>query len=143
MNDNPSKPEFEDVCRALCGAFQGVLTWTWDSRFAAVLSEFAVARKDDICSTLEQYFGSAWDRSNIGNAPDFVRKIEGLFGGLWPGQSLLTTDPRRDALLFCTCWPWSDEKTISLRLGLTHKKRLPKSKKAEEIQQFKDWFGIQ
>lgn len=140
MNDL-DKSEVENVCRELSSAFQGTLTWKWDRRFETVLAEFGVDRKINIRATLEQYLRVTWDSSNVGNAPEIVRVIDDRLGGLRPGQFIFTSDPNRDALIFCTWWPWGDGKEISIRVGPSYE-NLSDSERDENIQQFKVWFGV-
>ena len=140
MHD-PNKSGLENDCKKLFSAFQGVLSWKWDSRFETVLAEFRADNKGSIRPILERYVSIPWDISNIGNAPDIVRTINSHLGGLRSGQLLFTSDPNRDAFIFCAWWPWGDGKTISIRIAPSYKKVLD-SEKAEKIQLFKGWFGI-
>ncbi len=140
MSDS-NKSDVENVCRELVHALQGVLSWQWDGRFETVLAEFGVDNKENVRAILERCLSMTWDNSNIATAPDSVRRINVRVGTLRSGQFLFTSDPNRDALVFCTWWPWGDGKTISIRIGLSYK-ALSGSKKAEKIQLFRGWFGI-
>ena len=135
------KAEIKNICSALSSGFQGTLKWAWDRRFETILAEFAVDRKDEIRATLEQSLKVTWDSANVGNAPEIVRAIDDLLGGLRPGQLLFTSDPQRDALIFCAWWPWGSGKEISLRVGPSYK-NLSDSERADSLQQFKGWFGV-
>ena len=135
------KSDLESVCKGLLSEFQGMLSWKWDSRFETVLAEFGTDDKDSIRAILERYLGITWDSSTIDNAPDIVQTINGNLGGLMSGQLLFTSDPDRDAFIFCAWWPWGDGKTISIRLS-PYYKTLCDSGEAEQIQVFKGWFGI-
>lgn len=139
--DDPNKSGLENDCKELLSAFQGVLSWKWDSRFEAALAEFAAGKKESIRAILDRSLRITWDSSNIGNAPDVVREIDNHLGGLRSGQLLLTSDPDREPFIFCAWWPWGDGKTISIRIASSYKK-LSDSEKAGEIQLFKEWFGI-
>jgi hypothetical protein len=136
-----NKSDLENVCRELLNSFQGILSWKWDSYIDTVLAEFDVGDKDSIRAILERYFGSTWDSSNIGKAPDIVQMINSNLGGLRPGQLLFASDPNQDAIIFCAWWPWGNGKTISIRIAPSYRK-LSDSEKAEQIKFFKDWFGI-
>ncbi len=138
MSDS-NKSDVENVCKEFWRAFQGVLSWKWDSRHETVLAEFSVDRKDGVRTILERYLGITWDSSNIGKATDAVRMINGNFGGLMPGQ-LLFTSPQ-DAAIYCAWWPWGDKKTISIRVAPFYNKSSA-TEKAELIKSFKGWFGI-
>jgi hypothetical protein len=135
------EPGLENTCKELWSAFQGILSWKWDSRFEAALAEFAAGKKESIRAILERSLRITWDSSNIGNAPDVVREIDNQLGGLRSGQLLLTSDPDREPFTFCAWWPWGDGKTISIRIASSYKK-LSDSEKAGEIQLFKERFGI-
>jgi len=135
------KSGIENDCKELLRGFQGVLSWKWDSRFETILAEFGVDKKDSIRAILERYLKTTWDSSNIDNAPDIVRLINRQLGGLKSRQLLFTSDPNRDAFIFCAWWPWGDGKTISIRIAPSYKELLD-SEKAEKIQLFKGWFGI-
>jgi hypothetical protein len=140
MDDHAERGPETD-CRKLSIAFQGVLSWKWDSRLKTVLAEFGAGKKDEIRAVLEQSLPVAWDSSNIFRAPDPVRTINDHLGGLWPGQRLLTSDPKGDPLIFCAWWPWGDGKIISIRIAPFYQ-TLSNPEKAEKIQLLKGWFGI-
>jgi hypothetical protein len=135
------KLDLENVCRELLNASQGVLSWKWDSQFQTALAEFIVDNKNSVNAILERYLSSTWDSVTIDNAPEIVQMVISRFGGLRPGQLLLTTDPNQDVLIFGVWWPWGDGKTISLRVAPTDK-RLSDSESAELITLFNDWFGL-
>ena len=140
MNDL-NKSDIENVCREFLSAFQGFLSWKWDSRFETALAEFFLGNKDRVRAILDRYLSIAWDSSNIGNAPDIVLKINSHLGGLRSGQLLFTSDPNQDAFIFCAWWPWGDGQTISIRVA-PFDKRLSDSEMAELIKLFKGWFGL-
>ncbi|HWH79602.1 MAG TPA: hypothetical protein VNT76_19620 [Candidatus Binatus sp.] len=105
------------------------------------MAEFGVARKDEIRAILEQNLGAVWESANVGNAPDIVGAIDDRFGGLRPGQIIFTSDPKLDALIFCTWWPWGNGQDISIRVGPSYK-NISESERAENLQKFKLWFGV-
>ena len=141
MMQDLNKSALENVCRELLNAFQGMLSWEWDSRFETVLAAFGVDDKASIRAVLERYLSITWDSSNIGKAPDIVRMINSNLGGLMSGQLLFTSDSNQDAFIFCAWWPWGDGKTISIRVLPSYEKLLD-SEKTKQTQLFKDWFGI-
>ena len=141
MMQDLNKSVLENICRELLNAFQGMLSWEWDSRFETVLATFGVDDKDSIRAVLERYLGITWDSSNIGKAPDVVRMINSNLGGLRSGQLLFTSDSNQDAFIFCAWWPWGNGKTISIRIAQCYEKLLD-SEKTKQTQLFKDWFGI-
>ena len=136
-----NKAEVENDCKELLSAFQGILSWKWDSRYETVLAEFDVANKDSFRVIIDRYFRSTWDSSNINKAPRTAKKVNIDLGKLRTGQMLFTSDTTRTAYIYCAWWPWGNGKTISIRIAPCYK-RLPDPEKAEKILQFKGWFGI-
>jgi hypothetical protein len=138
---NTNKERLENDCKEILNAFDGVLSWKWDDRFETLLAEFGVDNKDRVLAILDQYLKIKWNNSNIRNAPDVVKKINVNLGKLRSGQLLFTSDPKQDVFIYCAWWPWSDGKTISIRIAPTYKKLLH-SEKVGKIQSIKDWLGI-
>ena len=135
------KSDLENVSRELVSAFQGILSWKWDSYFDSVLAEFDVEDKDSIRAVLERFLGSTWDRSNIGKASHIVQMVNSSYGGLRSGQLLFTSDPNRDEIIFGAWWPWGNGETISIRIA-PYSMKVSDSEKGEQIKRFKDLFGI-
>jgi len=140
MHD-PDKSGPENVCRELVIAFQGVLSWKWDSQFETALAEFSIDIHDRIRAIVERYLSIAWNSSNIGKASKVVQMIANNLGGLRSGQMLFISDPNQDVLICGVWWPWGDGKTISFRVA-PYKKSVSESEMAEIITQFKAWFGL-
>jgi hypothetical protein len=136
-----NESDFENVCRKFFLAFQGVLSWKWDSRFETVLAEFSVDSKDTIRAILGRYLSLAWNSSNIQKAPDAVQMIASRLGGLRSGQLLFASDSNQKAFVFGAWWPWGNGKTISIRVA-PFDKGLSDSEMAELIKLFKGWFGL-
>jgi len=139
--NNLDSSEPENVCRELSNTFQGVLSWKWDDRFQTVLAEFKVDNKAPIHDALIRRLDRIWDSSTIETSPEAVRAISNTFGGIIPGQLLFTSDPGRDALVFCAWWPWGNGETISIRLAPFYQKPIG-SDRTGQTQQLKEWFGI-
>ena len=139
--DNSCDSALESVCRGFLSAFQEALSWKWDDRFGTALAEFRADDEDKVRAILEDHLSVAWTSSNIGEAPDSVRMINSHLGGLMSGQMLLTSDPNKDAFMFCAWWPWNDGKTVSIRVGPSYKE-VSASEKSERIKRFKDCFGF-
>lgn len=138
-NLNLSGPE--NVCREISNAFKGVLAWKWDDRFQTVLAEFNVDNKERIHNSLLSRLDRVWNSSNIEKAPEVAQTIISNLGGIISGQLLYTSDPDRDALVFCAWWPWGNGETISIRLAPFYQKPSD-SDQAGQTQQLKEWFGI-
>ncbi len=131
----------EEICRGLAASLQGILSWKWDRRFETVLAEFSVDRKDQVRAILERYLHQTSDNASVGNGPELVRAVETNFGGLWPGQLLFASDPKREVMIFGTWWPWADGKEISIRIGPAFRTSA-ESGRDEQLQRFRTWFGV-
>ena len=116
------KSDLEEVSGEFLNAFRGVLSWKWDHRFEAFLTEFSADKRDEFRSILERNFSNVWDSSNIREAPDVVKMCNNNFGGLRSGQLLFNTDPSQDVFICGAWWPWGDGRTISLRIASPDKK---------------------
>ena len=136
-----NKSDIENVCREFFMAFQGVLSWKWDSRFETALAEFSVDNKGSVREILGRYLNIAWDSSNIPKAPDAVQMIASRLGGLRSGQLLFASDSSQKAFVFGAWWPWGDGKTISIRVA-PFDTGLSDSEAAALIKHFKGWFGL-
>jgi len=133
--------DLENVCREILNAFEGVVSWKWDSQFQTALAEFMVDNKDNVNAVLERYLSSNWDSTNIDNAPESVQVIISRFGGLRSGQLFFASDPNQDVFIFGVWWPWGDGDTISLRVAPSNK-TLSDAESEELLALFKDWCGL-
>ena len=93
-----------------------LVTWKWDDRFQAVLSEFPADHEEEVMSVLEKHFDTCWDEETINFAPGKVRSVAKDLGALRRGQRLFSSDPDQEALLLGAFWPWQNGKRISLRM---------------------------
>ena len=136
-----NRSDTESFCSELLGAFQGMLSWGWDSRFQTVLAQFGADSEDFVRETLEGHFSFTWKTSNIEQSSGAVGMINSHLGGLREGQLLFTSEPSQGVFIFCAWWPWGDGKTISIRVAPFYS-MLSESEMAELINQLKHWFGI-
>jgi len=82
-----------------------LVTWNWDDRFQAVLSEFPADQEKEVMSMLEKHFDSCWDEETINCAPGKIRSVAKGLGKLRQGQRLFPSDQDQDALLLGAFWP--------------------------------------
>ncbi len=135
--ENLNTSNIEKICKGLLKAFQGILSWEWDSRFETALAICPVNEQDKILVILKQYLNTSWNSSNINNAPGAVQTISKNLSGIQEKQILFTSAPNQECLIFCAWWPWTNEETISLRVGPF----CSNMKQDELIQSFKGWFS--
>jgi hypothetical protein len=108
--------DVEKICSRIYSECDSLVTWKWDDRYQAVLSEFPAAQEEEVMSVLEKYFDSCWDEETIDYAPGKVRSVAKGLGDVRQGQRLFSSDPEQDALLLGAFWPWKNGEKISLRM---------------------------
>jgi hypothetical protein len=108
--------DIEKICSRIYSECDSPVTWKWDDRFQAVLSEFPAAQEEEVMSVLEKCFDTCWDEETIDFAPGKVRSVAKGLGEIRQGQRLFSSDPNQDSLLLGAFWPWKNGKKISLRM---------------------------
>ena len=138
---NLNTSDIENICRKLKSAFQGVLSWRWEDRFETVLAQIRMEKKESVREVLERDLMTVWNSTNITTAPETVQAVIRQLGGLMAGQMLFTSDPSKDAFIFCAWWPWGDGETISVRIAPAFRNGSD-SESGELMQQFKSWLEV-
>ncbi|HEY2405166.1 MAG TPA: hypothetical protein VGI10_04140 [Polyangiaceae bacterium] len=92
--------------------------WSWDSRFSCVASSFNVEMEAEARAVVLKFLGSEWNARTVANAPPPVREVVDATGGVRTDQRLFTGETSGRMLAYGLWWPWGDEITISLRVGL-------------------------
>ena len=67
--------DVEKICSRIYSECDSLVTWKWDDRYQAVLSEFPADREEEVMSVLEKYFDTCWDEETIDYAPGKVRSV--------------------------------------------------------------------
>lgn len=116
MMATQSSYTIEKICTRIYSECNSLVTWNWDDRFQAVLSEFPAKQENEVISVLEKHFDSCWDEETIDYAPGKVRSVAKGLGEVRKGQRLYCTDPDSDALLLGAYWPWQNGEKVSLRM---------------------------
>ena len=138
---NYNVTHLEKSCSQLAQILEKKLVWKWDAIFETALAEISVADKEGIYGILTHHMGKTWNTDNADSAPGVVQMVIDYFGGLNPGQTLLTSDPDKDGLLLCAWWPWGNNATISIRLAV-FADSLSDEKNDTLGLLFRGWFGI-
>ena len=106
----------EKICSRIYSQCNSLVSWNWDDRYQAVLSEFPADQKKDVLAVLEKNFDRCWDDETINYAPGKIRSVAKDLGDVWEGQRLFSSDPNNDDLLLGAIWPWQNGEKISLRI---------------------------
>jgi hypothetical protein len=111
-----SSKDIEKICNRIYSQCNSLVTWNWDDRYQAVLSEFPADQEKEVMTVLEKHFDRCWDDETINYAPGKIRSVAKDLGDVWEGQRLFSSDPNRDDLLLGAIWPWQNGEKISLRI---------------------------
>ena len=111
-----SSQELETICDSIFSETSKDVSWKWDKRFQALLSEFPCEDREEVISVLEKNFETCWNETNISEAPLPVRNIAGQLGEIRKNQLLYSSDPAREVLVLGAYWPWNNGNKFSLRI---------------------------
>ena len=111
-----SSQELETICDSIFSETSKDVSWKWDERFHALLSEFPSDDSEEVISVLEKNFDMCWNEANINEAPLPVRNIASRLGEVRKNQLLFSSNPSREVLVLGAYWPWENGKRFSLRI---------------------------
>lgn len=92
--------------------------WSWDTRFNCVASAFSVELVEEANAALAVAFPNRWSHRTLSSAPPMVQQLAEKTGGVRADQWIFATNPNAGAILYGLWWPWGDDTTITLRIGL-------------------------
>jgi hypothetical protein len=92
--------------------------WSWDYRFNMVASSFHVDLIPDAERALVIGFPESYDSKSFPRAPEHVRELGESVGGIRADQRMYAGPAVGRLVPIGLWWPWGDEITISLRIGL-------------------------
>jgi hypothetical protein len=93
--------------------------WSWDYRVSCVASSFHVDLTQECHEALVRTLPDVYDYKTITKASPAVRQIAEQVGGVRSDQLIYTAPSEGRLVAYALWWPWGDEITISLRLGLS------------------------
>ncbi len=92
--------------------------WSWDYRFSCVASSFHVDLTRDCEKALLSIFPDVFDHRSMDRAPEHITEMTESVGGVRSDQRIYTMRGSGRLIPYAMWWPWGDEITISLRVGL-------------------------
>jgi hypothetical protein len=92
--------------------------WSWDNRFNCLASSFNVEQDGEARAVVLRFLPNEYTAKSIGSAPQQVKEVAESTGGVRVDQRLYSTEMGGRLVAFGLWWPWGDETTISLRIGL-------------------------
>ncbi|MFZ7128531.1 MAG: hypothetical protein ACOWWM_20450 [Desulfobacterales bacterium] len=120
MGQPTGTDEFARICRRISLNLPPDCRWRWDDRYNLALVVFNQEDFDLIYMPILLEFENRWDFSTLANACPAVRDIAAKGFGMMPGQEIFATGHGEDngSYLFAALWPWGDDNSYSLRVGL-------------------------
>jgi hypothetical protein len=92
--------------------------WSWDSRFSCVASSFNVELEAEARAVVLRFLPNEWTSKTIAGAPQALKEVAEATGGVRTDQRVFTGDMSGRLVGYGLWWPWGDEITVSLRIGL-------------------------
>ncbi len=92
--------------------------WSWDYRFNCVASSFHVDLTEECEQALATVFSEMYDHRSIDRSPEHIAELAESVGGVRSDQRIYTLRSSARLVPYAMWWPWGDEITISLRVGL-------------------------
>lgn len=93
--------------------------WSWDYRLNCAASSFHVDLTRECEVALFTSFADVFDARSIERAPDNIAEIADTSGGIRSDQRIFVMRSTGRLVPYAMWWPWGDEMTVSLRVGLT------------------------
>jgi hypothetical protein len=117
MATDELRPDLVEAFRKLRAAWP-TRGWSWDGRFFCLASSFDSELAPRARSAAQLVLPHQWIAATLATAPAPLRDFTAGTGGLRPGQALFGSDPIGRSHVYGLWWPWNDNDTISLRIGL-------------------------
>ena len=93
------------------------LTWRWEEKMSALLTEFSWEKKDRILVTLRELFSEEWNKKTIKKAPPPLKDELGELTHLSKEQLIFTRPASNETpALALIWWPWGHGATYSMRI---------------------------
>ena len=95
------------------------LTWRWENKQSALLTEFSWEKKERILTTLRELFSEEWHKKNIKKAPEPLKIELGELANLSKEQLIFTKPATENTpALALIWWPWGHGATYSMRIKI-------------------------
>ena len=140
----PVGPTFRDPWGSIFGTLKNLRAawptrgWRWDSRLSCVSSSFNVELRPKARTAAAAALPTEWTPSTIQRAPHPIREIAQRTGELRTGQFILVSQMEGPAFAYGLWWPWGDDITTSIRIGLDGV-----DVSSDAFQRFRDVFGVE
>lgn len=92
--------------------------WSWDTRFSCVASAFSTELSDEAHQVTKIAFPHEWNHKTLNTSPPIVQQLAERTGGVRSDQLVLCSAPAGGIIAYGLWWPWGDDTTISLRIGI-------------------------
>jgi len=95
------------------------LSWRWDNRQSALLTEFSWEKKERILAIVRQLFNDEWHKKTIKKAPKATKDELAELANLSKEQLIFTRPATGETpALAMIWWPWGHGATYSMRIKI-------------------------
>jgi hypothetical protein len=111
----------DDIFSTITTPLGDELTWRWEDKLSALLTEFSWEKKERFLIILRELFSEEWNKKTIKNAPKIIKDELGDLA-LLSKEQLLFTRPATATTpaLAIIWWPWGHGATYSMRIKILH-----------------------
>ncbi len=92
--------------------------WSWDYRLNTVASSFHVELAEEAHRVISGAMPDLYDSRSLSKAPQQIRDVAENSGGVRSDQRIYVLPTSGRLIAYGLWWPWGDEITISMRIGL-------------------------
>ncbi len=111
--------------------------WSWDGRFQCMTSSLPGEYAPNAEAIARRTFRDVYNARTLVHAPANIVDLCERTGGLRGNQHCFTLGPIGGVIVFGLWWPWNDQETVSLRVGL-----LDLEANDEPYDTVRDIFGV-
>ncbi len=91
---------------------------TWDTKANCVVQLMNAALAEEALLQMREIFPDLWSRRDSNDLPSDIAQIVDRFGGFRDGQFVAASPPMDGVRAWAWWAPWTDEVTVSIRVGL-------------------------
>lgn len=114
-----NKKQQDTIFNSITTPLGDELTWRWEEKKSALLTEFSWEKKERILTILRGLFSEEWHKKNIKQSPASLKLELSEFTNLSKEQ-LIFTKPATAQLpaIAVIWWPWGHGATYSMRIKI-------------------------
>ena len=114
-----NKTQQDTIFSTISAPLGDELTWRWEEKQSALLTEFSWEKTERILTILRRLFSEEWHKKNIKKAPNVLKTELGELANLSKEQLIFTKPATEETpALAVIWWPWGHGATYSMRIKI-------------------------